>query len=114
MRRFIFPIIFILASLPPWAPGVAPVGANDASDVARGRELMRVNCSGCHAIGVTGDSTHKDAPPFREVMKAYPARDLTEALGEGLMTGHPDMPEFVFPPQDVFAIVSYLSTLEGK
>jgi cytochrome c len=46
-------------------------------------------------------------------MKSYAADSLSEALAEGLVTGHPDMPEFVFPPEDVGAIVSYLQTLEG-
>ena len=46
-----------------------------------------------------------EAPPFRVVMKSYPAASLTEALGEGLVTGHADMPEFKFAPEDVGAIV---------
>jgi cytochrome c len=46
-------------------------------------------------------------------MKSNPADSLSEALAEGLVTGHPDLPEFVFPPEDVGAIVSYLQTLEG-
>ncbi|MFO1034478.1 MAG: cytochrome c [Hyphomicrobiales bacterium] len=81
--------------------------------MARGKELLEQNCARCHAIGKTGTSTHPQAPPFRQVMKTYPASSLTEALGEGLVTGHPDMPEFVFPPEDVGAIVDYLHTLEG-
>ena len=52
-------------------------------------------------------------PPFRVVMRSYPASSLTEALGEGLVTGHPDMPEFKFAPGDVGAIIDYLETLEG-
>jgi cytochrome c len=88
--------------------------AADLSPVAdRGRALLAANCSRCHAIGLTGESPHDEAPPFREVMKVYGAKSLEEALGEGLVTGHPDMPEFVFAPEDVAAIESYLMTLEG-
>ena len=47
-------------------------------------------------------------------MKIYGADSQEEALGEGLITGHPDMPEFVFPPEQVGAIVAYLHTLEAK
>jgi cytochrome c len=82
-------------------------------DVARGFMLVKVNCSSCHAVGMDGNSPHREAPPFRVVMKSYPAESLSEALAEGLVTGHPDMPEFVFAPEDVGAIVSYLHTLEG-
>jgi cytochrome c len=88
--------------------------AAELSPVAeRGRALLQANCSRCHAIGLTGESPHDEAPPIREVMKIYGAKSLEEALGEGLITGHPDMPEFVFAPEDVAAIESYLMTLEG-
>jgi mono/diheme cytochrome c family protein len=84
-----------------------------ADSVARGRLLVEENCSRCHAIGKDGESPHDKAPPFRVVMGIYGASSLSEALGEGLVTGHPDMPEFKFPPEDVGAIVDYLHTLEG-
>jgi cytochrome c len=79
----------------------------------KGRDLLQANCSRCHAIGLTGESPHDQAPPFREVMKIYGAKSLEEALGEGLVTGHPDMPEFVFAADEVAAIEAYLSTLEA-
>ncbi len=84
-----------------------------ADSVSRGRSLLQDNCSRCHAIGAEGQSPHDKAPPFRAVMKIYRASSLSEALGEGLVTGHPDMPEFRFPPEDVGAIIDYLHTLEG-
>jgi mono/diheme cytochrome c family protein len=37
---------------------------------------------------------------------------LEEALGEGIMSGHPDMPEFKFDAKDVGAIVSYLKSIQ--
>ena len=83
-----------------------------ADAVARGETLLKGHCARCHAIGREGESPHDQAPPFRIVMKSYAAASLAEALGEGLVTGHPDMPEFVFSPEDVGAIVSYLQTLE--
>ena len=84
-----------------------------ADSIDRGRALLEKNCSRCHAIALEGESPFRPAPPFREVMKIYPAEALTEALGEGLITGHPAMPEFVFPPDEVGAIVDYLKTLDG-
>jgi cytochrome c len=84
-----------------------------ADTVERGRLLLQENCSRCHAIGREGISPHKQAPPFRVVIKRYGALSLSEALGEGLITGHPDMPEFKFEPEDVGAIVDYLRTLEN-
>lgn len=90
--------------------GVSPVHASDP--LAEGEKILRDKCSRCHAIGKDGDSPLAIAPPFRNVMKVYGADSLEEALGEGLVTGHADMPVFVFPPEQVGAIVAYLHSLE--
>src|SRR5262249_30810210 len=66
----------------------------------RGHSLLATNCSRCHAIEVTGNSTHPEAPPFRTLSRKYPVEWLAEALAEGLSTGHPDMPEFRFELED--------------
>ena len=42
----------------------------------------------------------------------YPLDSLEEALGEGILSGHPDMPEFVFEPRDVGAIIRYLKSIQ--
>ena len=42
----------------------------------------------------------------------YPVESLEEALGEGILSGHPDMPEFRFPANDVGAIVAYLKSIQ--
>jgi cytochrome c len=68
----------------------------------------------CHAVGRSGRSPHRQAPPFRTLSQRYPIDSLSEALGEGLFTGHPDMPEFVFSPRDVGAILSYLRSIQQK
>jgi hypothetical protein len=41
------------------------------------------------------------------VVTRYPPQDLAEALAEG----HPDMPEFVFQPTEIEALVAYLNKL---
>lgn len=84
----------------------------NAGTVAEGERLLADNCGRCHAIGKEDDSPLPIAPPFRRVLKIYDASALEEALAEGLITGHPDMPEFVFPPEQVGSIISYLHTLE--
>ncbi|MFA5900114.1 MAG: cytochrome c [Hyphomicrobium sp.] len=83
----------------------------DKDTVEKGRALLQANCARCHAIGAEGESTHKEAPPFRVVVSRYPPDNLAEALAEGLISGHPDMPEFVFEPDEVEAITTYLSSL---
>ena len=83
-------------------------------DERHGERLVSRHCAMCHAIGRSGRSPHREAPPFRTLSTRYPIDDLSEALGEGLFTGHPDMPEFVFSPRDVGAILSYLRSIQQR
>lgn len=78
----------------------------------RGLVIVRTNCSRCHAVGKTGESPLPMAPPFRTLHERYPVEDLQEPLAEGIVTGHPTMPEFRFDPGQVGDIIAYLKTLE--
>jgi cytochrome c len=78
----------------------------------RGRVLVTKNCAGCHAVERSGASPRPDAPAFRTLGRRYPVEALEEALGEGILSGHPDMPEFVFDGEDVGAIIAYLRVIQ--
>jgi mono/diheme cytochrome c family protein len=78
----------------------------------RGLVIVRTNCSRCHAVGKAGDSPLPIAPPFRTLHERYPVEDLQEPLAEGIVTGHPTMPEFRFDPGQVGDIIAYLKSLE--
>jgi len=94
---------------------ISPVLAEDrATPAARGESLLTTNCARCHAVGRIGASPHHAAPPFRTLSRKYKIEGLAEALAEGLSTGHPDMPEFVFPPEDVGAIIDYLKSIQQQ
>jgi len=81
-------------------------------DAQKGLAILRANCARCHAIGKTGDSPLRLAPPFRTLHNRYPVESLEESLGEGIITGHPAMPEFHFDPDQVGDIIAYLKSLE--
>ena len=83
-----------------------------AGGATEGQKIVQKECSRCHAIGKTGKSPNPLSPPFREVVKRYPPDSLVEALGEGIITGHNEMPEFIFEPEDIMKIVAYLNTLK--
>jgi cytochrome c len=95
--------------------GLAPASAigHDAELLKNGEKLLEKNCKRCHAIGQNGKSSHFKAPPFREVFKRYPAQSIEEALAEGIVSGHPGMPEFVFEPAEIDAIIAYLDSLSA-
>jgi len=91
---------------------IAPRAA--AQDLKLGEALLTKNCGPCHAVGRSGDSPRKEAPAFRTLSQRYPIESLEEALGEGIITGHPDMPEFSFDADQVGAIVAYLKSVQQK
>ena len=93
---------------------VLPAEAAEKSLIDKGEVLVRKNCSPCHAIGKEGDSPHKEAPPFRTLSAKYPIDDLAESLAEGIVSGHPDMPIFVFSPRDVEAIIQYMQSIQAQ
>jgi len=73
---------------------------------------VQVNCARCHAVGLVGESPLPIAPAFRTLHKRYPIDSLQEALAEGIVTGHPSMPEFALDPDQVNAVIAYLKSLE--
>jgi cytochrome c len=99
------PLLIVLSGSPASAQ-------HDGALEQRGKTLLASNCSRCHAIAPIGNSPHREAPPFRTLGQRYPIEALAEALAEGLSTGHPDMPEFVFEIQDVNAILAYLQSIQ--
>jgi mono/diheme cytochrome c family protein len=84
--------------------------AQDAA--ARGQAIVEQNCAGCHAVGKQGVSPLPAAPPFRTLGQRYPLVNLEEALAEGIVTGHPDMPPFAFEPDEVSALIDYLESIQ--
>jgi mono/diheme cytochrome c family protein len=82
--------------------------------LVKGEALLTKNCARCHAIGVTGESQLAEAPPLRQIVTRYPLDNLEEALAEGIVSGHADMPEFVFEPGDIDAILAYLADIKSK
>jgi mono/diheme cytochrome c family protein len=77
-----------------------------------GHDLVSDNCSGCHSVEKTGDGPHATAPHFRDLHQRYDVDFLMEALVEGVIAAHPDMPEFQFSVENATAIVAYLKSLE--
>jgi cytochrome c len=99
---------------PPAAPEPPPALETDAAAVARGRALALANCSVCHAIGREGTTArghYPTAPSLASLKTRYPLEDLAEALAEGIMSGHPAMPEFAFTSGQIEDLLAYLASL---
>jgi mono/diheme cytochrome c family protein len=92
-------------------PRAAPL---TTADVAEGQRLAEIHCSTCHAIGAEGASRHSMAPPFRTLSRDYPVTALEEAFAEGILVGHPDMPEFRLEPPQIDAIIAYIHSIQEQ
>lgn len=109
MRKAVFCVVAAAAA---WAAGASLAGTS--SSVRHGLEIAQRFCARCHAIGMTGKSPYESAPPFREIVAKGNVQNLEEALGEGIVVGHPAMPQFQFRPGDVSALIAYLKSLSGR
>ena len=99
-----------IAAIPHVVLLAMPATAGDQT-WARGRAIAEAKCARCHAIGAKGESPMALAPPFRTLPERYPVEHLAEALAEGIVIGHPAMPEFTLAPADINALLTYLQGL---
>jgi len=92
--------------------GLAGLHSAAATSPEQGKRLARLYCAKCHAIDKVSRSPLRIAPPFRTLHERYPVEELQEALAEGIVTGHPTMPEFRFESDQVADFIAFLKTLE--
>jgi len=91
-----------------------PPPASASVSVAEGQRLAEINCASCHAIGAEGESRHPMAPPFRTLSRNYPVDSLGEALAEGILVGHRDMPEFQLEPVQIDDLLAYIQSVQER
>lgn len=84
---------------------------DEGVDIAKGQAFAQQKCSKCHNIARSGPSPLKPAPPFRDLSKKYPLDNLAEALAEGIVVGHPDMPEFKLEPYQINNLLGFIAGL---
>lgn len=87
--------------------------AQAANDAEKGKVFVESNCARCHAIGLDDDSHLPEAPPLRTLHNRYPIDSLSEAFAEGIVTGHPQMPEFQLDIDTISDMLAYIKSLSG-
>jgi cytochrome c len=78
----------------------------------RGQTFARTHCAQCHSIDKLTDSPLRIAPPFRTLHKRYPVQSLEQAFAEGIVTGHPTMPQFRLEPDQIGNLIAFMKSLE--
>jgi mono/diheme cytochrome c family protein len=94
-----------------------PTGSDAAKRgplAARGKAILQEKCARCHAVGASGASPLKGAPPMREIYARFLPRELQAELAEGMVSRHREMPQIEFSDTDVHAIMTYLYALAVK
>jgi mono/diheme cytochrome c family protein len=81
---------------------------------AKGKAIVQEKCGRCHAVGATGESPLKIAPPMRDIYARFAPRELQAELREGMVSRHKEMPQIEFSDEDVTAIMWYLYALAAK
>lgn len=96
------------------SPATPPEAEDRAEAVGAGKEIVSANCAPCHDATGPGPSPVSHAPVLATLSERYPIEYLAEALAEGLAVGHPtvSMPEFVFEPDEINAILAYLDSIQ--
>jgi cytochrome c len=103
-------LVAIAASL--LLPSLAAGEEALAPAAQRGLVFVRTHCAKCHSIDRVSRSPLPMAPAFRTLHERYPVETLEESLAEGIVTGHPSMPEFKLDPGQVGDVIAYLKSLE--
>lgn len=88
--------------------------ADGAASAERGRAIAERHCGRCHATGQSDESPLAIAPPLREFAAKWPLDQLEEAFAEGIVTGHPEMPQFAFSPDEISALIIYLDRISER
>lgn len=109
-KAILAPLLVVILALPPIAKAATP---DKVELLATGKKLLAEKCAQCHAITRTDASPLQTAPPFRDLAGKYPLEQLEEALAEGIVTGHSEMPEFVFSPDEIAAILGYIESISA-
>ncbi len=85
--------------------------AQSNTPIAKGEKIASRLCATCHSIERAGDSPHKLAPPFRVLPTRYPVANLAEALAEGIVVSHKDMPQFTLDPPEIDDLLAFIDSL---
>lgn len=95
------------------APSLANADTAELTEQqANGKQLAQTHCARCHNISLSGESPLPAAPVFRSFNEKWPLNYLEEALAEGIVTGHTDMPEFQFEPEQLSQFLAYIEALK--
>lgn len=106
MFRTVLPFVVVLLAA---AQAVAQAPSGDAT--AAGRELVKAQCSTCH--DGEGSPPGRQQGPSLAAVAAMPST-TSISLHAFLMTPHANMPNYLFTPQEIDDVVTYILSLRRR
>src|SRR4029450_1577800 len=103
-----WPTLVLSVALSP----IAPSAFAQSPAAQRGLTFVRTHCAQCHSIDKASESPLAVAPPLPPLHLKYPIESLERPLAEGIIAGHPTMPQFRLEPDQVRDVIAYLKTLD--
>lgn len=101
---------FLLGTLAVCVPMLTLVaGAAELGDKDRGHAYAQKFCADCHGVERDDHLLLGDVPTFQEVADSEGMSP--RALAVWLQTSHPNMPDFVIPPDDMDDVIAYIMSL---
>ncbi len=86
--------------------------AQDTASLAAGRRLAATRCGSCHAIDRNDQSPNPRSPRFRDLGAGYRLNGLRQALLDGMIVGHMDMPIVTLTKTEADDLIAYLKALQ--
>ena len=90
------------------------VEAATPEQIDAGRRIVELQCVSCHAVRSSDMSRVSTAPPLRTLAERYPVTGLPEAFAQGVLVGHPNMPDFRFNATQISEILAYLQSIQTR
>jgi len=90
------------------------VEAATPEQIDAGRRIVQLQCVTCHAVRSGDVSRDLTAPPLRTLAERYPVTGLAEAFAQGVLVGHPNMPDFRFNATQITQILAYLQSIQTR
>lgn len=90
------------------------VEAATPEQIDAGRQIVELQCVSCHAVRSSDVSRNLSAPPLRTLAERYPVTGLPEAFAQGVLVGHPNMPDFRFNAAQIAEILAYIQSIQTR
>lgn len=81
----------------------------ELGDKDKGHAYAQKFCTNCHAVEKDENVILGDVPSFQDVADAEGMSP--RALAVWLRTSHPNMPDFIIPPDDIDNVIAYIMSL---